>query len=166
MQDTDLDTRLAAMEARVPTSDPPPLPSRRRLGRLSAPIAIAPAMVLLLVATAAAAGGAVGVGVGVVAQSTEGVQNPGQPLAGAELECMSPPEAQAYLTDHGFTDVIWQVESGVAGEKTGTSVQQSAAPEHGFVVPGAILGDGVLYMVVDQRDGATGVGACFDEPMP
>ena len=32
--------------------------------------------------------------------------------------------------------------------------------------PGAILSDGKLYMVVDQRAGATGSGSCPDLPMP
>ena len=167
MDDTDLDARLTAMEARVPTTEPPPLPARRGWrGRLGAPVAIAPALVLVMVATAAAAGVAGGVAVANLATGTEGVENPGQPLAGANLECMTPPEAEAYLTARGYTDVIWQVERGTSGQKDGSSVQQAHAPAHGFVVPGAILGDGNLYIVIDQRSGATGVGACADEPMP
>ena len=61
---------------------------------------------------------------------------------------------------------MWQVESGVAGEKTGRSIQQATPPDHGYVVPAAILSDGKLYMIVDQRTGATGGGACPDLPMP
>ena len=72
---------------------------------------------------------------------------------------MTPPEAAAYLSGHGFTDVVWQVESGTAG-KIGRTVQQATPPDHGYVVPGAILSDGKLYMIVDQRTGATGGGAC------
>ncbi len=79
---------------------------------------------------------------------------------------MSPPEAAAYLTAHGFTDVVWQVESGVAGKKSGASVQQATPPDHGYVVPASILSDGRLYMIVDQRTGATGGGACPDLLMP
>lgn len=44
-------------------------------------------------------------------------------------------------------------------------MQQASAPEHGFVIPGSII-DGTLYMVVDQREGATGVGECFRMKMP
>jgi hypothetical protein len=104
--------------------------------------------------------------VATLVQSYEGVQNPGQPLEGANLECKSPPEAAAYLAERGFSDIVWQVESGVAGEKSGRSVQQATPPGHGYVVPGAILSDGRLYMIVDQRRGATGGGACPDLPMP
>jgi hypothetical protein len=74
--------------------------------------------------------------------------------------------AAEFLAERGFTDVVWQVESGVAGEKSGQSVQQATPPDHGYVVPGAILSDGKLYMIVDQRSGATGGGACPDLPMP
>ena len=163
MHPDDLDTRLAALEARAPgRDDPPELPSARRGGRFAAPLVLAPLLVLALVASAAA-GGAV---VATLVQSSEGVQNPGQPLEGANLECLSPPRAAALLAERGFTDVVWQVESGVAGEKSGRSVQQATPPDHGYVVPGAILSDGKLYMIVDQRTGATGGGACPDLRMP
>jgi hypothetical protein len=163
MHPEDLDTRLAALEARAPgRDDPPELPRVRRGGRFAAPLVLAPFLVLALVASAAA-GGAV---VATLVQSHEGVQNPGQPLEGASLECKSPPEAAAHLAERGFTDVVWQVESGVAGEKSGRSVQQATPPDHGYVIPGAILSDGRLYMIVDQRAGATGSGACPDLPMP
>lgn len=163
MHPDDLVTRLAALEARAPgRDDPPDLPRSRRRGRLATPLVLAPLLVLAIVASAAA-GGAV---VATLVQSYEGVQNPGQPLQGANLECMSPPAAATYLAERGYTDVVWQVESGVAGEKSGRSVQQATPPDHGYVVPGAILSDGKLYMIVDQRAGATGGGACPDLPMP
>ncbi len=162
MDTTDIDTRLAALEARAPAHDDPPELPRGGRRRFATPIALAGVLVLVVVASAAA-GGAI---VGTLAQGAPGVQNPGQPLEGAQLECMSPPEAAAYLVEHGFTNVVWQVESGVAGEKTGGSVQQATPPDHGYVVPGSILSDGKLYMVVDQRAGSTGSGACVDMPMP
>lgn len=163
MHPDDIDSRLAALEARIPVAaGPPALSGRSGRGRLLAPAALAAVLLLAMVASAAA-GGAV---VATLVHGYPGVQNPGQPLEGSKLECMTPPEAGAYLADHGFSDVVWQVESGVLGEKSGNSVQQSSPPEHGYVVPGAILSDGRLYMVVDQREGATGVGACADLPMP
>ncbi len=164
MRPDDIDSRLTALVARVPVeAQTPVLELRRgRRGRLVTPLALAAVMVLAMVASAAA-GGAV---VATLVRSAPGVQNPGQPLEGAKLECMSPPEAAAYLADRGFVDVVWQVESGVAGEKSGTSVQKPSPPRHGYVVPGAILSDGLLYMIVDQRAGATGGGACPDLPMP
>ena len=161
--DDDLRARLVALEARTPhPAGPPPLPAARRRSRRLAPIALAPALLILIVATAAA-GGAV---VANLAHGYPGVENPGQPLAGANLECMSPPQAAAYLTARGYTNVVWQVETGPVGGKSGGSVQQATPPDHGYVVPGAILGDGQLIMVVDLREGATGVGACFGAPRP
>jgi hypothetical protein len=155
--------RLIALEARAPgRDDPPPLARRARRGRFALSLTMAPVLALVLVATTVA-------GTVIVANRVRvapGVQNPGQPLEGAELECMTPRAAEAFLASRGFTNVVWQVESGDASSKTGSrSVQQSSPPEHGYVVPGSIL-DGVLYMVVDQRVGATGSGRCFGDPMP
>jgi hypothetical protein len=166
MTDTelDLDTRLTALAARAPGSDDPPdLRSGRRRGRFAIPIAAAPILVLATVATVAAGAAVVGNLVG----QAEGIENPGQPLFGARMECMTPPQAAAFLAAHGYTDVVWQVETGDASTKAGGgSVQQATPPEHGYVVPGAIVGDGRLHMVIDQRAGATGVGACYGMPMP
>jgi len=87
------------------------------------------------------------------------------------MECLTPPEAGTFLARHGFMNVDWQVESGAAvapdgGKGQTSSVHQSTPPEHGYVVPGSLLDDGQVIMVVDQRDGATGVGDCVDVPMP
>jgi hypothetical protein len=167
MNETDLESRLAALEARAPGgSEPPALVVGSRRGRRSLLTGFATAPVaLLLVASTALAGGVV-IG-GLVAQAHPGAENPGQPLAGAGLECMTPRQAAEYLAAHGFTQVVWQVESsGTGGKGSDTSTQVAAPPEHGYVVPGAILGDGQLIMIIDQRAGATGVGACHGEPMP
>jgi hypothetical protein len=164
MTDTDLAERLTALAARAPGGDDPPALTRARRGRIAIPIALAPILVLAIVATTAA--GVVVVG-GLAAGQAEGIENPGQPLAGARMECMTPPQAAAFLAAHGYTDVVWQVETGDASTKVGAgSVQQAAPPDHGYVIPGAIVGDGRLHMVVDQRRGATGVGACVGMPMP
>jgi hypothetical protein len=166
--DLELSGRLAALEARAPViGQPPHLTRQRRSRRLAVSVLIAPALALAVVATTAA-------GVAVVrnlAQGHEGIENPGQPLAGANLECMTPPAAAAFLAARGYRDVVWQVESGSVGadkgaQGTSTSALQAVPPEHGFVVPGAILDDGKLHMIVDQRSGASGVGACFGYPMP
>lgn len=166
--DDGLDARLTAMEARAPgRDDPPRLDRRPRRGRFAA-LAMAPVLVLALVATAAAGSAIVSQ---LVAEARPGVQNPGQPLEGAAMECLTPPQAEAFLAERGFTDVVWQVESGTllapdGGKGQTSTVQQPSAPEHGYVVPGSIGDDGRLTMVVDQRVGATGVGACVDVPMP
>jgi hypothetical protein len=165
--DLELSTRLAALEARAPVDPTPPaLPSRRRRGRLAVPIAMAPVLVLALVATAT--GAAV---VSNFVRGYPGIQNPGQPMAGVHMECMSPQEAASALAAHGFTRVVWQVEAGDPNGKIGaqdatTSVQQNMPPEHGFVIPGSLQDDGSVLMVVDQRVEATGVGDCFGHPMP
>jgi len=163
----DLDRRLAALEARAPgRDDPPALPAHGRRRRFAVPFALAPVLVIGMVATVA--GGAIVVRGLVTAR--EGIQNPGQPLAGAHMECMTPPEAAAFLAAHGYPDVVWQVEAGSSTVKGGTgqttSTQQATPPEHGYVIPGAILDDGRPIMVIDQRVGSSGVGACYGMPMP
>jgi hypothetical protein len=166
--DLELSTRLAALEARAPGSaQPPALSHPRRRGRVAVSMAMAPALVLALVATTAA-GALVAVN---LAQGHPGIQNPGQPMAGIHMECMTPTDAAAALAAHGFTDVVWQIESGAAvapdgGKGDTTTVQQSTPPAHGFVIPGSLLDDGSVIMVVDQRTDATGVGDCFGQPMP
>ena len=129
-------------------------------------MAMAPVLALAVVATTAAGA----VIVSNLVKGYPGIQNDGQPLAGAHMECMTPPEAAAFLAAHGFTNVDWQVESGLPvlpqGGKGTTTVHQSTPPEHGYVVPGSLLDDGQVIMVVDQRGDATGVGACFGQPMP
>ncbi len=161
--DLDLETRLAALEARAPgRDDPPALPRPRRRSRFGVSLAMAPVLVLAVVATAVSAG----IVATNLARGHEGIQNPGQPLAGAQMECMTPPEAAAFLAAHGFTDVVWQVESGDSKGPSHLTVLQSTPPEHGYVIPGAILDDGKLHMVIDQQRGASGVGECYGMPMP
>ena len=100
--DKGLASRLAALEARAPANAAPPvLPKRRRRGRFAVPIALAPVFVLAIVATSAASA----IVVANLAEGRPGIQNPGQPLAGAHMECMTPPQADAFLADHGFTAV-------------------------------------------------------------
>jgi len=158
MTDNDLRDRLIAMESRLETPEPPALPARRSR-RLAISFALAPVLVLAVAATAAA-----GIVVANQAQGYPGIENPGQPLAGAKMECMTPPQAAAFIAAHGITRVVWQVERDAptlpgAVKPGSTSVQQSTAPETGMVVPGAIV-DGTLVMLVDQRAGAQVSGGC------
>jgi hypothetical protein len=163
----DLDARLAALEARAPgVSATPALAGRTRRRRFAVSMAMAPALVLVIAATAAA-----GVVVTHLAEGNPNIQNPGQPLAGAGMECMTPPQAAAFLSQHGYTNVVWQVETGTMlnadGSKgSSSSVEVASPPEHGYVIPGSVHDDGRLVMTVDQRAGFTGIGACFGEPMP
>jgi hypothetical protein len=165
--DLDLSRRLAALESRVPAPAPRALPPRRRRGRIALSIAMAPVLVLALVATATGA-----IVVSNLVRGYPGIQDPGQPLAGAHMECMTPPEAATFLAAHGFSDIDWQVEAGdpnakgANGQAATTSVHQPVPPDHGFVIPGSLLDDGTVIMVIDQRVGATGVGDCYGAPMP
>jgi hypothetical protein len=165
--DLDISDRLAALEARAPApAMPRALPPRRRRGRIALSLAMAPVLALALVASATGA-----IVVSNLVRGYPGIQDPGQPLAGAHMECMTPPEADAFLSAHGFRNVIWQVEAGdpssrtADGRYTTTQVQQAVPPEHGFVIPGPFH-DGTVIMVIDQRVGATGVGDCYASPMP
>ena len=165
--DQELAARLTALEAAVPvTATPPLLPRRARRRRLALSLTLAPVVLIAVVATAAAGA----IAVGSLAQARPGIENDGQPMAGLHMECMTPPEAGALLTAHGLTNVTWQVESGAesngGGKGETRTVQQRVPPEHGYVVPGSVLDDGSVIMVVDQRTDATGSGSCPDLPMP
>ena len=166
--DIDLGARLSALEASAPANGQPPgLQGRKRRGRFAISMAMAPVFALVLVGSAAAGA----VVLSNLAEGEPGVENPGQPLAGAQLECMTPPQAAAFLTAHGYTNVDWQVESGAilsadGGKGASSTVHVATPPAHGFVIPGSVHRDGQLVMVIDQRTGATGVGACFGQPMP
>jgi hypothetical protein len=162
----DIDTRLAALETRQPVDLAPPalvmVPPRRRRALA---LVVAPLLVLTLAATALA-GPTISE---LLVRGAPGVENPGQPLHGANLECMSPPQAAAYLAAHGYTDVVWQIETTAKDPAATTSrpapTLVAVPPRHGYVIPGSVI-DGRLHMIVDQRPGATGVGACFGTPMP
>ncbi|MGA3031522.1 MAG: hypothetical protein ABSE58_12455 [Candidatus Limnocylindrales bacterium] len=161
--EVDLGLRLTRIVEQLPIVGEPPAyrrPRHRRVAGLSATSAL-----VILVASA--------VGVLAIPRVVEtlvvghpGIENPGQPLANAGLECMSPPEAAQYLAAHGFTTVVWEVQSGNLSQNTDVSTIQSAPPAHGYVVPGAVLEDGKLHMIVDERVGATGIGKCAQMSMP
>jgi hypothetical protein len=158
-EDLELRRRLALMESRVPADTPPALALARRHHY---PVSMAVAALLVLAVAATAVAGAALSG---PVRGYPGIENPGQPLAGARMECMSPPQAAAFLAGHGYTDVIWQVEAGGDKARQSTTLT-TTAPEHGFVVPGAVLDDGKLHMIVDLRDGAAPAGICGDMTMP
>jgi hypothetical protein len=162
----DIDTRLAALEAYLPVeAAPPALVEARPRRRHALALVAGPLLVLVLAATALAGATVSGLLVG----EAPGIENPGQPLHGANLECMTPPRAAAYLAAHGYTDVVWQIETATK-DPTGATTPPPAVlagipPAHGYVIPGSMI-QGRLHMVIDQRPGATGVGACFGMPMP
>jgi hypothetical protein len=154
--DLDLKDRLTAIEGRAPSFEPPPIGIARR-HRLA--LSMGSATLLVLVLAAVAVAGAVVVRTDV--RGFPGVENEGQPLAGAHLECMSPPQAAAYLATRGYTYVLWQVDSGADQPTFSTT-----APAHGYVRVGWIDDDGQLNMLVDQRSGGSASGACAGMTMP
>jgi hypothetical protein len=154
--DQTLGTRLAALEASVST--PVGLPDRSQPTRRHVGLSLAFGAILALAVAATAVGSVVLVSN--LVRGYPGIENPGQPLAGADLECMSPPRAAAFLAGRGYAGVVWEVTP-----SAGPGYESVTPPEHGYVVPGAIEGDGVLHMVIDQRAGG-GVGACAGKPMP
>lgn len=153
--DEELDARLKGLEARIPGTGAPQVEHRHRRVGLAGPSALAAALLFAIVGTTAAAAVVVSGGV----RGWEGIENPGQPLHGANLECMTPKQAETFLISHGYKDIVWQVESDSASQQMG------AAPDHGYVVPAGLV-DGVLYVGVDQRASSHGVGACSGMPMP
>lgn len=165
MNDADLASRLVTLEAEAPAAE---LGSGwKSRGRRSpmASAATAVALSLALAGAAVAAGVASGALVipwtsgQLAAHGHPAAENPGQPLSGARLECMSPGQAAAYLAARGFTKVIWELD------RDASTTQVSTPPQHGYVIPGAIV-DGTLTIVIDQRAAATGAGACAGAPMP
>ncbi len=159
----EIDTRLMALEARLPVeAGPPDLAVRSFHGRRRAVALVAAPVLVLLLAATAAAGPTI---YGLLVRGAPGIENPGQPLYGANMECMTPPQAEAYLAAHGYTNVVWQIEVTDKGPGAADPELVASPPEHGFVIPGAVF-DGQLHMVIDQRPGATGVGACAGMPMP
>lgn len=119
----DLDTRLAAMEQHVPVeAAPPALPARRRRGRGSLPLVAAPVLVLAFAAVVVA-------GTGLQAIFLQGPAD--ETIASAGLDCMTPPQAAAWLAEHGYQQVVWDsvvAPGGVAvvGEADGSG---APAPE-------------------------------------
>ena len=159
----DLELRLTRIVGQLPIVGEPPVyrgPRHRRVWGLSSAFAL---VILLASAVGVVAFPRI---VGTLVQGYPGIENPGQPLANAGLECMSPPEAAQYLAAHGFSSVVWEVQSGDPARRTDVSTIQSVPPAHGYVVPGAVLNDGKLHMIVDERVGATGVGKCAQMSMP
>jgi hypothetical protein len=166
MNDADLDTRLINLAAQAP-ADELGRGWRSTARRRSPTVSLALGAVLSLTVGAAALAGAVSSGALVIPWTANqlgpsfhpAAENPGQPLAGAGLECMSPRQAADYLAAHGYTKVTWEVD------RDGSTSNTPSPPTHGYVIPGAIV-NGTLTIVIDQRAGASGVGTCAGMPMP
>jgi hypothetical protein len=161
--DVDLELRLSRIVDQLPIVGEPPAFLGHRQRRIAG-LSVTSALALLLISAVGVA--AISTVVGTLVIGHPGIENPGEALSSAGLECMSPPEAAQYLAAHGFSSVVWEVQSGDLAQNTDVSTVQSAPPAHGYVVPGAVLEDGRLHMIVDQRVGATGTGKCAHMSMP
>lgn len=161
--EVDLGLRLTRIVDQLPIVGEPPAYLGHRHRRIAGLSATSALVVLLASAVGVAAISTV---VGTLVIGHPGIENPGEALPNARLECMSPPEAAQYLTAHGFGSVVWEVQSGDLAQNTDVSTIQTTPPVHGYVVSGAVLEDGGLHMIVDQRVGATGSGKCAQMSMP
>jgi hypothetical protein len=161
--EVDLRLRLTRIIDQLPIVGEPPAYQEHRHRRIAG-LSATSALALMLVSAAGVA--AISTVVGTLVIGHSGIENPGEALANAGLECMSPPDAASYLAAHGFSSVVWEVQSGDLAQDTDVSTIQSTPPAHGYVVPGAVLEDGKLHVIVDQRVGATGTGKCAQMSMP
>jgi hypothetical protein len=189
MTPLDLDTRLAALEDRVPAEDAPHFTTAgrpRRHALLS--LAAAPILVLALAATAVGAAGVIRI----ITVSTAAVDQGS--LASAGLECMTPPEAAAWLASHGYDHVLWNTAAGHgtigagagalpvlpadpgasidlgspgpgggAGTASAPEPSESRTPPTTGVVVAAIPIDGTVHVAVDITPGAERAPTC---PVP
>jgi hypothetical protein len=120
MTHDDLDTRLAAAERHVAVeAAPPALPARGRRGRRSLPLVAAPILVLAFAAVVVA-------GTGLQAIFLKGSVDTS--LADAGLECMTPPQAAAWLADHGYKQVVWDSVTAPGGVRVVGKADASGAP--------------------------------------
>jgi hypothetical protein len=146
MTHDDLDTRLAAAERHVAVeAAPPALPARGRRGRRSLPLVAAPILVLAFAAVVVA-------GTGLQAIFLKGSVDTS--LADAGLECMTPPQAAAWLADHGYKQVVWDsvtAPGGVAVE--GKADGSGAQPPQGNPIPVPNDGTGVTGPTVTGGSG-------------
>lgn len=147
--------RLESLEATVP--GPTRQPARSALAgkrRALRSFALASALVL----TAFVSGVAVARDTdpsGVVGHP--GLENAGQPFEGVNLQCMTPPQAQAVIAGKGF-HVIWQIEDRDSSGR-GSTTLSTAAPLIGVVEGGFIEGM-TAHVVVSVGTGAVPFDAC------
>jgi hypothetical protein len=108
------------------------------------------ALIAALLAAGVIAGGAGAAALirGQQAKGSEGLFNPGQPLACSRVWLMTPPDAARYLAARGY-DVTWQVEDTDKPKgHPSKSYQTKVAPPTGFVIEGVREGNR-LTMVVE-----------------
>jgi len=145
--DDELMARLRAMEGSEW------VPDRRRRARGSViPVAVVSLAVGLVLGVGAGFATAANVVVRTDVHTGESAFNKGQPLYCSGVELMTPPEADQWLRDRGYT-VEWQMEGFPGGPRL-----SETPPEEGMIANGAMVDARTLHMGVVpigyfERDG-------------
>ena len=138
--DDELGPRLAAFVEAIPASDAPALSQATSGRRLRAPMAALFAGLMgVVVGASVVIAGPTLMG---VPQGHEGAFNKGQPLYCSGLPGMTPPQAEEYLKDRGYT-VRWQVEERPSGDWSVVD----APPATGYIEAALVEGSKVLVVV-------------------
>src|SRR6476661_7136989 len=134
MDDQALNDRLQTFEASVAVTGGPPPSRRPRVARTRTALGAMAALVVL-------AGGAAGASGILEAQDRPGAFNPGQPLHCKGLADMTPRQAAAWLDEHGYDDVTWQIEDTTPGVPKGQqrSEQSDVAPAKGKIATAVFI---------------------------
>ena len=82
-----------------------------------------------------------------------GVTNVGQPFACVPFARMTPPEADAYMRERGYS-VRWQIEERPSGE----SWQSDVPPATGHPIAGVVVGKNQILYVVEVGPAAVMAG--------
>ena len=129
------------------------VPDRRRRARGSViPVAVASLAVGLVLGVGAGFATAANVVVRTDVHTGESAFNKGQPLYCSGVELMTPPEADQWLRDRGYT-VEWQMEGFPGGPRL-----SETPPEAGMIANGAMVDARTIHMGVVpvghfERDG-------------
>ena len=155
MDDQALNDRLQAFESSVPVMGGPPPSRRPGVSRTRAALVAMAALVVL-------AGGAAGASGILEARDRPGAFNPGQPLHCKGLADMSPREAAAWLADHGYDDVTWQIEDRTPGVPKGQqrSEQSDVAPAKGKIATAVFITRTELIVLVETGPDAIRADDC------
>lgn len=135
--DDELAARLRAMES----SEWVPDRRRRARGRVL-PVALASLVLGLVLGVGAGFATAASVVVRTDVHTAEGAFNKGQPLYCSGVELMTPPEADQWLRDRGYT-VEWQMD-----HFPGVPKLSETPPEEGMIANGAMVEARTIHMDV------------------
>ncbi len=145
--DEDLDARLRAMESGEWTPD-----RRRRTRGRVLPVAVASLVVGLVLGVGAGFATAASVVVRTDVHTGESAFNKGQPLYCSGVELMTPPEAEQWLRDRGYT-VEWQMDHFPGGPRLSETPPEEGMIANGGMVDARTIHMGVVPVGYFERDG-------------